>query len=287
MSDTPRSLQSHGKRSRVYVPILLHIFKEKYHDGDKIVDFTLDDIRAAASALGLTGRNAADVVYRMRARTVLPEEILDKGFYILRATGRGRYRFEFAENTIFDLPVCDVQEALDLTPLPVRRLLPKEIVEIDEQGLLTMISYCQLLDHFTGLKVYRLRSHVRKSVAKIGQAELDEIDVGVALRDDEKPVIFPIEAKATDEPVNRVQIAAMVIFCEQYFQGYEVRPLAIKLDYEGLIHFLEFNAASQAADLKILKFATYRLKMSPQQEALFAAHQAGSAISKKELFDEA
>jgi len=84
---------------------------------------------------------------------------------------------------------------LDLTPLPVRRLLPKVVSEIDEQGLLTMVSYCQLLDQFTGLRVYRLRSHVRKSVADIGQAELDEIDVGVALRDDEKPVIFPIEAK--------------------------------------------------------------------------------------------
>jgi hypothetical protein len=54
------------------------------------------------------------------------------------------------------------------------------MAEFDEQGLLTMVSYCKLLDHFTGLKVYRLRSHVRKSVPNVGQAELDEIDVGVA-----------------------------------------------------------------------------------------------------------
>lgn len=281
-----RSLQSHGRNSRVYVPILLRIFEEKFREGDIIVDFTLDDIRAAALALKISSRNVADVVYRMRARTVLPKAILDKGFYILRATGRGKYRLEVAENTIFTLPTPEIQEALDLTPLPVRRLLPKNVAEIDEQGLLTMVSYCQLLDHFTGLKVYRLRSHVRKSVADIGQAELDEIDVGVALREDDKPVIFPIEAKAVDEPVNRVQIAAMVIFCEQYFAGYEIRTLAIKLDYDSLIHFLEFNTSRRAADLKIVKSATYRLKMSPQQEALFAAHQVESEALKRTFKDE-
>ena len=42
-----------------------------------------------------------------------------------------------------------------------------------------MINYSKLLDHFTGLTVYRLRSHVRRSVPNVGQAELDEIDVGV------------------------------------------------------------------------------------------------------------
>ncbi|HVU15522.1 MAG TPA: hypothetical protein VHD32_01245 [Candidatus Didemnitutus sp.] len=286
MPSVPRSLQSHGRRSRVYVPILLRIFEEKYRDGDVVLDFTLDDIRKAAAELKISSRNVADVVYRMRARTVLPKAILDKGFYILRATGRGKYRFEVAENTIFALPACEIQEALDLTPLPVRRLLPKNVAEIDEQGLLTMISYCQLLDHFTGLKVYRLRSHVRKSVADIGQAELDEIDVGVALREDERPIIFPIEAKAVDEPVNRVQIAAMVIFCDQYFPGHEIRPLAIKLDYDSLIHFLEFNPARVSADLKIVKSATYRLKMSPQQEALFASHQVESEALKRTFKDE-
>ena len=67
---------------------------------------------------------------------------------------------------------------------------------MDEQALLSVVAYCQLLDHFTGMKIYRLRSHVRKSVPGIGQAELDAIDVGIASGDDELPVIFPIEAKA-------------------------------------------------------------------------------------------
>lgn len=284
MPKSRRSPQSHGKQSKVYVPVLLRVFEEKHREGDQVVDFTLDELRAAAAALGLVGRNFADVVYRMRSRTVLPPAILEKGFYILRAVGRGKYRLEIGENTIFDLPDDEVIDCLDLTPLPVRRLLPRDIAEIDEQGLLTMIGYCKLLDHFTGLQVYRLRSHVRKSVASVGQAELDEIDVGVALRDDEQPVIFPIEAKAADEAVNRVQIAQMVAFCQEFFAGYEVRPLAIKLDYDGLIQFLEFNAEMTPAKLAITKSATYRLRMSDQQEAVFESAKPVAVTKAREVF---
>jgi len=278
MSKQRRSLQSHGKNSRVYVPIIREIFREKFTPGCTAIDFTLDDVRRWADVLGIVTRNPADVIYRMRARTVLPLEILEAGFYILRAIGRGKYRLEVAESTILEIPDHPITEALDLTPLPVRRLLPEELSEIDEQGLLTMISYCKLLDHFTGLQVFRLRSHVRKSVATIGQAELDEIDVGVALRDDEIPVIFPIEAKAADEPVNRVQISAMVIYCAEYFPGHEIRPLAIKLDYDSLIHFLEFNPSPEAANLKIVKSCGYRLSLSDRQKAVLTPKVQKAAV---------
>jgi len=271
MAKGRKSLQTDGLRSRVYVPVLKLIFSQKYKDGDTFIDFTLADIRRACDELGIVSKNPADVIYRMRSRTILPKEILDRGFHILRPMNRGKYRLEIGESGLVDIPQDNIQEALDLTPLPVRRLLPEVLAEIDEQGLLTMITYCQLLDHFTGLKVYRLRSHVRKSVLAIGQAELDEIDVGVALRDDEVPVIFPIEAKAADEPVNRVQISTMMAFCHEFFPGYVIRPLAIKLDYESVIHFLEFDPEVEPSRLNVVKSASYRLVMSPQQKALVAA----------------
>ncbi len=286
MSKKQRSLQSHGNNSRVYVPILREIFREKYVVGCTVIDFTLDDVRRWADTLGIVTRNPADVIYRMRARTKLPIEILEAGFYILRAIGRGKYRLEVAESTILEIPDHPITEALDLTPLPVRRLLPEILSEIDEQGLLTMISYCKLLDHFTGLQVFRLRSHVRKSVATIGQAELDEIDVGVALRDDEIPVIFPIEAKAADEAVNRVQISAMVIYCAEYFPGHEIRPLAIKLDYDSLIHFLEFNPSPEAAGLKIVKSCGYRLSLSDRQKLMFAPKIQATAVKRAQKLKE-
>lgn len=269
-----RPVQAHGLNSRVYGPILLHIFNARWRQGAATVLFTLDDVRTAAEALKLEIRNPADLIYRMRSRTVLPKEILDKGFYILRAIGRGRYQFEKGSSTIFNPLASEIMEALDLTPLPVRRLLPEKLADMDEQAVLTIASYCKILDHFTGLTVYRLRSHVRKSVPGIGQAELDAIDVGVALRDDEMPVVFPVEAKAAPDALNRVQIFNMVQYAKHYFPGMIVRPLAIKVDEDSALHVMEFNVATKAADLKVVKSASYALVLSEQQINLLRATRA-------------
>jgi hypothetical protein len=252
----------------VYVPILMNIFNQKFSAGMESVEFTLDDIRQSALELGITVRNPADLVYRMRSRTILPKEILDQGFFILRQMGRGRYALEKAETTIIDLPDNPVQGTLDLTPLPVRRLLPEKIAGFDEQALLTVVGYCKILDHFTGLTNFRLRSHVRKSVPGIGQAELDEVNVAIALADDEQPVIVPIEAKAVADAVNRVQICAMVSFCGHYFPQNDLRPVAVKVDYDSVVHVLEFNATVHAADLRVIRSAAYDITLSAAQRAL-------------------
>jgi hypothetical protein len=142
---------------------------------------------------------------------------------------------------------------------------------MDEQAVLTVASYCKLIDHFTGLQVYRLRSHVRKSVPGVGQAELDAIDVGVALRDDEMPIIFPIEAKAAADALNRVQVFNMVQYSRHYFPDMVIRPLAIKVDYDSVLHLMEFNAAGKASELKITRSASYVLKLSESQTKLIHA----------------
>jgi hypothetical protein len=84
MNET-RSLQTHGRNSKVYIPILLRIFERKYKEGDIVVAFTLDEVRQAAVELNLSIGNPGDLmIYRMRSRTVLPKEILEKGFYLFR-----------------------------------------------------------------------------------------------------------------------------------------------------------------------------------------------------------
>jgi hypothetical protein len=266
-----RALQAHGLHSKVYGPILLHIFRARWRQGASSVLFTLDDVRNAADELDLEVRNPADLIYRMRSRTVLPKEILEKGFFILRAIGRGQYQFEKGSSTIFEPLDSTVTEALDITPLPVRRLLPEKLSEMDEQAVLTVASYCKLFDHFTGLQIYRLRSHVRKSVPGVGQAELDAIDVGVALRDDEMPIVFPIEAKAAADALNRVQIFNMIQYSRHYFPGLIIRPLAIKVDDDSILHIMEFSAATKAADLKIIKSGSYLLSLSDRQADLIRA----------------
>jgi hypothetical protein len=171
MSDDPpkppkkRPLQSPGNLSTVYVPIIAKIFKERYRSGASSVIFSLDDVRNAAEALGVETRNPADVIYRMRSRTILPKEILDLGFHVLRPIGRGQYSFEKATTTIFEPPFTTPISVIDITPLPVRRLLPVTLAEMDEQAILTVASYCCILDHLTGMKIYRLRSHEKAFLA--------------------------------------------------------------------------------------------------------------------------
>jgi hypothetical protein len=266
--------QQHGLRSRVYVPILRELVRRFSEPGSQRVEFTVRDVRQVANDLGIEIGNAPDLVYRMRARTRLPDDILDMGFTILRGVGRGRYALEVGGEAVVHLPEHEILDHNDQTPLPVRRLLPESLVDLDEQGLLTMVSYCKLLDHFTGLTVYRLRSHVRKSVPNIGQAELDEIDVGVAMRDDDIPVVFPIEAKAADEVINRVQVATAVAYCQTYFPGHQIRPIVIKLTYDGVMHFLEFRSTTALAGLRAINSCGYRLNPSKKQLELIRETEA-------------
>ena len=190
---------------------------------------------------------------------------------MLRPTGRGQYAFEKASTTIFEPPFTEPVTTLDITPLPVRRLLPITLAEMDEQAILTVASYCRVLDHLTGMTIYRLRSHVRKSVPGVGQAELDAIDVGIASAEDEMPVVFPIEAKALADALNRVQIFNMVQYAKHYFPGLTVRPLAIKVDEASVLHVMEFNSAGKASALKILKAASYIIDTSEAQKAAITA----------------
>lgn len=271
-----KSLQSHGRNSVVYVPVILKLFRDRWRPGASTVVFSLDDVRTAVEAVRaaspnpdrISSRNPADVVYRMRSRTVLPKEILDKGFHVLRAVGRGRYQFEKAASGIIETPVNELTPAIDQTPMPVRHLLPETMAEMDEQALLSVVGYCNLLDHFSGLKIYRLRSHVRKSVPGVGQAELDAVEVGIAAGDNEVPVIFPIEAKAVSDELNRVQIFNMIQYTAHYYPGLKVRPLALKVDYQSAVHLIEFNVASRPGDLRIVRSASYAINTSDAQLAM-------------------
>ena len=262
-----RALQSPGNLSKVYVPVITKIFRERYRKGAASVIFSLDDVRNACDALGVSSRNPADVIYRMRSRTVLPAEILDLGFHVLRPIGRGQYSFEKATSTIFEPPFTEPITTVDLCPMPVRRLLPISVAEMDEQAILTVASYCRILDHFTGMTIYRLRSHVRKSVPGVGQAELDAIDVGIARSDDDIPIVFPIEAKALADALNRVQIFNMVQYAGYYYPELTIRPMAIKVDEASVLHVVEFNVPKKTSDLRIIRAASYVIDTSDAQKA--------------------
>lgn len=87
--------QQHGLNSRVYVPILRELVRRFHEPGSQRVEFSVRDVRQVADDLEIEIGNAPDLVYRMRARTRLPDDILDMGFTILRGVGRSP-AFEFS-----------------------------------------------------------------------------------------------------------------------------------------------------------------------------------------------
>jgi hypothetical protein len=262
-----RPLQSHGKRSKVYVPVLREIFRLKYNPGDLFVEFTIADINEACATLGVHAANQPDLVYRMKSRTVLPEEIQALGFRVLRPVGRGTYRLEMAESTLIEFPEGEAELIVDRTPSVVRRMLGEDFGAIDEQGLLTVVRYNDLVSRFLGARAFHLKGHVRKSVEGVGQAEVDDVHIAIPLDTDRPITIVPIEAKAKDEPVNRAQIAMQIRYARGTFPGHPVRPLTIKLFPDGELLFMEFEDETDAASLKCIRHARYRL--SEAQANLF------------------
>lgn len=217
----PRPLQSHGRRSRVYVPVLLYIFNQKYATGVEAIEFTMADIAEACRALGVSAANRPDIVYRMMSRTAIPEEIQALGFRVIRPIGRGRYVLEQAESTLIAFPECDMEFVVDRTPRVVRQLLGDELGQIDEQGLLAVIRYNDLISRFLQARAFHLKGHVRKSVSGVGQAEVDDVHVALPLDSDAPITIVPVEAKARDGPVNRAQIAMQVLYAREAFPNHQ------------------------------------------------------------------
>ena len=256
-----RPLQAHGRGSKVYGPVLLELFRKRFVKGAERIPFTLDDLREALQALGIESRNPPDVIYRMKSRTKLPDEIIAAGYNILEITGRGEYAFVIGEVTLIAYPdETTSTELVDRTPTAVRRLLYEEgrFGGIDEQGLLTVIRYNDLFSRFLGVPAFHFKSHVRKSVPGVGQAEVDDVHVAVEHGEDGLLTVVPVEAKAKDDPVNRVQIAMQIRYAQHAFPGHPVRPLTVKLFDHGVLLMMEFNVTTNPNELKIVRHEFFR-----------------------------
>lgn len=95
--------------------------------------------------------------------------------------------------------------------------------------------------------------------------------MGIAAGEDEIPVVFPIEAKAVSDELNRVQIFNMIQYAAHYYPGLKVRPLALKVDYQSAVHLIEFNVASRPGDLRVVRSTSYTINTSEAQIAMIRA----------------
>ena len=105
-----------------YDRIITNLFFSKFKEGLSEIGFTKDELVAVARKLKITLRNAPDVIYTYRSRSILPQAILDKGNWVIKPKGKGLYSFLKSKRK----PFVDIQEGLHAIEIP--NALP-EIVE--------------------------------------------------------------------------------------------------------------------------------------------------------------
>ena len=239
-----------------YEVIIEHIFLSSYVEGDQQVKFRRQDIADAAVKLGLnTPRNLGDVVYTFRYRRSLPQSIIDKAppgrSWVIMPDGTAKYVFAAMAFT-------DIRPNEQLAETKIPDATPGVVARYslsDEQALLARLRYNRLVDVFTGVACYSLQSHLRTSIANLGQIETDEVYVGV----DKGGVhyVFPVQAKAGRDFISVVQIAQDFELCAAKFPTLVARSIAAQFMDDELIAMFELER--DGAEVRISSEKHYRL----------------------------
>jgi hypothetical protein len=139
----------------------------------------------------------------------------------------------------------------------------------DEQALLAKLRYNRLVDLFLGLTAYSLQSHLRTTVAGIGQIEIDELYVGVNRAGCQ--FIIPVQAKGSRDGIGAVQARQDIAFCAQRYAELVCRPLAAQFLCEDVIALFELTQDGDA--VRVVEEKHYRLvpatEISPEELATY------------------
>lgn len=247
-----------------YRALLEKIFFDHYAQGATEVIFERDEFVAAARKLRVKlPKNLGDAIYSVRYRIAMPASITAiqpaGREWIIIGKGKARYAFRLAKaNRIVpngNLVTIKIPEA---TP---------EIISAyslsDEQALLAKVRYNRLIDIFLGISSYSLQSHLRTSVAGIGQIEVDEIYVGVDRAG--RQYVIPVQAKGGGDMLGAVQTFQDLAFCHAKFPTLICRPISAQFMADDLIALFELTVEND--EIKIVDEAHYRLVPSDQISA--------------------
>ena len=223
-----------------YKALVKKIFFDRYKKGAKLVPFQRKDLESAASKLGIVlPKNLGDVVYALRYRIPMPQEILatqPKGMeWIIEGAGRALYAFKLVRiNRIVPNAALVKVKIPDATP---------EIIGAyalsDEQALLAKVRYNRLIDIFLGIAAYSLQNHLRTTVKDIGQIEIDEIYVGIDRQG--RQYIFPVQAKGGNDQLSVVQTKQDMRCCKEKFPNLICRPISAQFMPDDSIAMFELT----------------------------------------------
>lgn len=228
--------------TNAYRAILERIFFARYEAGASELLFDREEIPSAAASLGLqVPKNVGDVIYSVRYRTGLSNEILatqPAGMeWIIEGAGRAKYKFVL-------VPLNRIVPRIDLITIGIPNGTP-EIINAyaldDEQALLAIVRYNRLLDIFLGLTTYSLQNHLRTTVKGIGQIEIDELYFGIDR--DGCHYAIPVQAKGGTDQISVVQTKQDLAWCEQRFPGLRARAISAQFMEDDKVAMFELAVA--------------------------------------------
>ncbi len=239
-----------------YSALVETIFSNRYKAGLTEVPFHRDELTTTAKKLRIRlPKNLGDAIYSIRYRMELPEAIARTQpagqEWVIEGRGKSQYAFRLvAINRIFPNPQLAAIKIPDSTP---------EIVAAyalsDEQALLAKVRYNRLLDIFLGVAAYSLQNHLRTTVTRLGQVEIDEIYVAIDKRG--RQYVLPIQAKGGNDRLSTVQTRQDIACCAEKFPQLLCRAISAQFVEADLIALFELGQSGD--DVRIVEERHYRL----------------------------
>jgi hypothetical protein len=239
-----------------YNALVKKIFFDRYKKGATEIAFARKDLESSAVKLGIVlPKNLGDVIYSIRYRTTMPEEILatqPKGMqWIIEGGGRALYSFKLVRvNRIVPNAALVTVKIPDATP---------EIIGAyalsDEQALLARVRYNRLIDIFLGIAAYSLQNHLRTTVKGIGQIEIDEIYIGIDKQGQQ--YIFPVQAKGGNDQLSVVQTKQDMLCCKEKFPNLTCRSISAQFMPDASIAMFELTLDDE--QVKVVEERHYQL----------------------------
>ena len=229
-----------GRGTTRYSQLIVRVFFDNYSDGATRVEFDREELIAAAEKIGIAlPKNLGDVIYSVRYRTPMPDQIVETApdglVWVIRGTGPGRYRFECVP-----LAFIEPTGGFAITKIPDSTPgIIETYRQSDEQALLAKLRYNRLIDLFLGLTCYSLQNHLRTTVPDMGQVETDEVYMGLDKRG--AHYVVPVQAKGGADKLSTVQIEQDFELCAHRFAEAICVPVAAQFMGDDKIALFSFE----------------------------------------------
>lgn len=239
-----------------YQAILQKIFLDRYVVGQTEVPFRREDLLTAATELNLDApKNLGDVIYSMRYRKGGAEAITatqPEGLeWIIEGAGSAQYIFKLVK-------INRIVPNRELVTTKIPDSTPEIVIAYaltDEQALLAKVRYNRLIDLFLGIVTYSLQNHLRTTVAKIGQIEIDEIYVGIDRQG--RQYVIPVQAKGGSDQLSVVQTKQDLSYCAERYPNLVCRAISAQFMEDNLIALFELTVEED--EVKVVEERHYRL----------------------------